>query len=132
MPKDELVKNIEDKDRRFRIAQTIFMIATLLALLVVIAAQQRTLKGVEAQLQQAKTVAAENTKNIKSTQSVIVRRLDCMAVFFSQRNRTNLTIDDIDKCTLNQNGDIQTFFTEENGQTETTKTEQPQSLTPAP
>jgi len=95
----ELIAAIENKDRRFRFAQTIFMVGTFLALIVVIGAQQKTLNAVQAQLAQAKSTAAAQSKQADEAATRIERRLDCMVVFFSQKDRTALSIADIDKCT---------------------------------
>lgn len=129
-----LLAAIERKDRRFRLFQTLFMVGTFLALIFIISAQQRTLSGVEEQLVQAKNIAAETAKRSKDQQDTILRRLDCMSVFFSQRDRTNLSIENIDKCTLNREGNLQQFFTQTPGeQPQTTKEQQPtQNLTPSP
>lgn len=130
---DELIGQIERKDRVFRVAQTIFMVSTLVALLIVISAQQRTLNSIQNQVEDAKRVAQAQSDQSDNLQTTILRRLDCLAVYFSQRNRTDLTIEDIDKCTLNRNGTAQQFFTQEPGQQPvTTPTEQPPNLTPAP
>lgn len=122
---DELIAQIEHKDRRFRLAQTIFMISTLLALVLVISAQQRTLDGVKDQLVQAKATAAEQSEQSDEQRDKIIRRLDCMVVFFTQTDRTNLSIDDIDKCSLNRDENVQQFFS----QPESTPAEKPPDLT---
>ena len=129
----QLIKDIEQKDRRFRTAQSVFTIIILLVLVGIITAQYRTLAGVREQLTQAKTIAAAADNKSKEQQTTILRRLDCMTVFFSQRDRTNLTIENIDQCTLNRDGDLQKFFTKDvNGETQTTKTPQPSTEQPSP
>lgn len=130
---EELIHAIERKDRRFRFAQTLFMVGTFVALIIIIGAQQRTLDGVQQQLTQAKQIALETANRSKDQQDTILRRLDCMSVFFSQRDRTNLSIENIDKYTLNRDGDLQQFFTQEPGQEpETTREQQPSNLSPSP
>lgn len=129
---DKLIHAIEVKDRRFRLFQTLFMVGTFLALIFIISAQQRTLNGVEEQLTQAKQIASDNSKQSKDQQDTILRRLDCMSVFFSQRDRTNLSIENIDKCTLNRDGNLQQFFTQQPGkEPETTREQQPSSAGPS-
>lgn len=123
----DLIGVIERKDRRFRIAQAIFMFATLLALVVVIGAQQRTLTAIKDQLDQAKSAQAAATKQSDDQRDKIIRRLDCIVVFFTLPNRANVTIDDIDKCSLNQNKAVQQFFQ----QPETTPAEKPPNLAPS-
>lgn len=127
-----LIRDIERKDRRFRVAQSIFTILILLVLVGVITAQYRTLAGVRNQLQQQKEIAAMADKQNQERQETMLRRLDCMTVFFSQKDRTNLSIKDIDKCTLDRGGEIQKFFTQEPGQApQTTKEQQPLPKVPS-
>ncbi len=130
---EALIHAIEQKDRRFRLFQTLFMVGTFIALIVIISAQQRTLDGVQAQLDQAKKVAQDQSQQSDESQATILRRLDCMSVFFSQRDRTNLSIENIDKCTLNRDGDLQQFFTQQPGEEPQTTREQqaPSNLTPS-
>lgn len=126
-----LIAAIERKDRRFRLFQTLFMVGTFLALIIIIGAQQRTLGELQDSQKQAEKVAVETAKRSKDQQDTILRRLDCMSVFFSQKDRTNLTIDNIDRCTLEREGSLQQFFIQKPGeQPETTK--EPQNLTPSP
>lgn len=121
-----LIHAIERKDRRFRLFQLLFMITTFIALIIIISAQQRTLDGVRDQLSQAKSTAQEQNKQSKEQQATILRRLDCMTVFFSQTSRMNLSIENIDKCTLNRDGSLQQFFIQEPGQPpQTTREQQP-------
>lgn len=130
---ETLIAAIERKDRRFRLFQTLFMVGTFILLIVIISAQQRTLDGVRDQLTQAKQIAAQTAERSKEQQDTILRRLDCMSVFFSQRDRTNLSIENIDKCTLNRDGDLQQFFTQQPGEEPQTTREQqaPSNLTPS-
>lgn len=121
---ETLLAAIEHKDRRFRLFQTLFMIATFIALIFIINAQQRTLSGVADQLKQAETIAEEEAKQNDSQQNKIVRRLNCMVYFFTIPHRQNLTIESIDACTLNRDADVDQFFVEP----EPTDTEQPPNL----
>lgn len=122
----DLISTIERKDKRFRLAQAIFMVATFIALIVIIGAQQRTLDRLQDQVEQGKAVAAAADKRDEEQTQKILRRLDCMTVFFSQTDRQNLSIKDIDRCTLEREGDPQLFFRQgSDGNTEVT--EEPQS-----
>ena len=139
---ETLIAAIERKDRRFRFFQTLFMIGTFVALMVIISGQQRTLDGLQSQLAEARQTADKQSKQVDDSQKTILRRLDCMTVFFSQRDRTNLTIQDVDRCTLNREGNPQIFFEpNEDGTTRVTPTpqntpatpqQQPQTENPAP
>lgn len=128
-----LIAAIEHKDRRFRLFQLMFMVGTFVALIIIIGAQQRTLDGVREQQQEAQQTAETQSKQTDKSQEIILRRLDCLAVYFSQRNRTDLTIQDINKCTLERNGTAQQFFTQKPGEEpKTTPTAQSSNLAPAP
>jgi hypothetical protein len=118
----ELIHKIESKDRRFRTAQSVFMIALMITLIAVIAIQFRTLETVKQQLAVQKATTAETTKQSDQQRKIIIRRLDCMVAFFSQKDRTNLSIQDIDKCSINRDGDINQFFAPANGTSSSTST----------
>jgi hypothetical protein len=124
---DELIAQIEHKDRRFRVAQALFMSATLVALIIVISAQQRTLDSVKAQLVEQKSIAEAAAQQSDDQRDKIIRRLDCIVVFFTNPDRADLTIDDIDKCTLNRDESVQQFFQ----LPEPTESETPPDLTPS-
>lgn len=107
---DELIHTIERKDRRFRLFQSIFMIGTFVALIFLIGAQQRTLANVQTQVaEQEKTAEAARIQREEQLQK-ITRRLDCMVVFFSTPNRENLTIENVENCSLNRDEDLNKFF----------------------
>lgn len=130
----DLIGIIERKDRRFRFFQTLFMVGTFVALIIIIGGQQRTLTGVQTQLEEARKTAITQNKASVDARDVILRRLDCLAVYFSQRDRANLTIQNIDECTLNRDGTAQQFFQNNSngdGGTTVTPTEQaPGATTP--
>ena len=123
----QLINNIEKKDKRFRFFQTLFMVLTFLALIIVISAQQRTLVGVQTQLTEQDTIATATKEHNDDNQKAILRRLSCMTVFFSQTNRQNLSIQNIDKCTLDRSGDVQQYFKTAEGNDSS-----PPNLDPAP
>lgn len=106
----ELINNIEKKDKRFRFFQSLFMVLTFLALILIISAQQRTLNGVKTQLAEQETIAEQTNTHNDNNQDTILRRLNCMAVFFNQTNRQDLSIENIDKCTLDRDGNVQHYF----------------------
>jgi hypothetical protein len=108
----DLIHRIESKDRKFRTAQALFMIMLLAVLTGIIFVQFRTLDTVKQQLVASKATAAETTKQSDDQRDKIIRRLDCMVAFFSQTDRTNLSIADIDKCSLNRDSNVQQFFSQ--------------------
>ena len=106
----ELIATIEQKDRQFRIAQSIFMAILLLSLLAVVGVQLRTLSGVQEQLRQQGVLLEEqrkNTEDIKNTTANVSRQLDCIAQFFAQRDRQDAVITDLEQCVIvNEDGSI--------------------------
>lgn len=102
-----LVAAVELKDRRFRIAQTVFMAMVFIAMAAVILFQFRIQAGIQEQLkQQAVLLQAQkqNTdelkKNTTDQLSKVSAQLDCIASFFATRNRTEATITDLEQCTI--------------------------------
>lgn len=91
----ELIKTIERKDKRFRFAQTIFMIMSTAALIIggmyFINGQNRDRIDREKQ-----------TSNIIQKQSDKIddlsKKIQCLSNFFSQPDRQNLVITDPNKC----------------------------------
>lgn len=105
-----LLAAIERKDKRFRVAQAVFMIGTFLLLTVVIIAQYNVLNQIKAQNMSAQATADKQSKESNERQEKIIRRLDCVVVFFGQKDRANLSIEDIEKCALNRDGNVDQFF----------------------
>lgn len=98
-----LLAAIECKDKRFRLFQTAFMVSTFILLSVVIIAQNNLLNEIRNQ-------SVEQAQRQEDQQQKIIRRLNCIVVFFSERNRADLSIEDVDRCVLNRNGNVQQFF----------------------
>lgn len=117
----ELINRIESKDRRFRTAQAVFLILLLSLLIGVIFVQFRTLDTVRQQLVASKAAVKENSKQSDKQREVIVRRLDCMVAFFSQTDRQNLSIQDIEKCSLSKDDELNKFFAPPNNTTSSTR-----------
>lgn len=112
---EELIRAIERKDRRFRVFQFLFMVGTFVLLIFIIAAQQRTLSEVQHQVQNDAKIAEETREQRTNQLDNITRRLDCMVVFFStpNRDRDNLTIENVETCALNKDQDLNKFFRNE-------------------
>lgn len=106
----ELINKIEKKDKRFRLFQSLFMIGTFIALIFIIGAQQKTLESIQDQVEEQSIANATASKERSEQLASITRRLDCMVVFFSQPDRDNLTIEDVETCVLNKDQDLNKFF----------------------
>jgi hypothetical protein len=111
----ELINQIESRDRKFRTTQSFFMFMLLATLIGIIFVQFRTLESVHQQLITSKATAQQATKQADSQRTTIIRRLDCMTAFFSQIDRQNLTIKDVDKCSISTDGNPEKFFAPANG-----------------
>lgn len=109
-----LVANFETKDRRFRIAQGIFMGIVFIVLAFVVFFQQVTLVAVREQLrqqgillQQQKDNTDELKKNTEEQLGKVSSQLDCIAQFFANRNRTTAIITDLEQCRIvNADGSV--------------------------
>ncbi len=110
----ELIEEIEKKNKRFRFAEMLFIVMTFLGLITVIVIQQRTLDTSRA------TLVAVQAQLKQQDQSVnqINRHIDCVLVFFSQRDRANLSIEDVNKCTLSNGTSATQYFQTKSGQPE--------------
>jgi hypothetical protein len=83
-----ILRNIEKKDRRFRTFQAIFVVLIFGALLALLWVQEATLNNVKKELVQQEAVV----KEVKKSNDTINRHLDCIIVYFGQKDRANLTI----------------------------------------
>lgn len=117
-----LISSIERKDRRFRVFGFLAVAITVLLLGVLLVIGLRNLGRANEQLVKTNALLEQQ----KQATDTITRRLDCMTVFFSQKDRTGLSIADIDKCTLDRSGDIQHFFV----QPQAGQSSRPQSSNP--
>lgn len=109
----QLIADIEQKDRRFRLAQSIFMTVVMLTLIGVVIAQLQTLSAVQTQLDN-EAIATQEARTQRDNQlRAIERRLNCMVVFFSVPEREGLSIKNIETCALNQDESIDKFFLNE-------------------
>lgn len=120
----QLIQQIEKKDRRFRTAQSIFMALLMITLIFLVSLVFRTLDSVKQQLEGQKNIVAQFKEEEEAQLQKITRRLDCMVVFFSTPDRQNLTIEDIERCSLNRDENVDQFFE----QPESTPSEQPPNL----
>lgn len=107
----ELLQTIQHRDRRFRLAQTVFMSIVALILcgvLIALYAQNQSLsnqandraRNVQKLLDaQDKTIAAQK-EEIETTN----RYIQCIAQFFATTDRTSRIITDLDSCNIQSNG----------------------------
>lgn len=102
-----LIANIEKKDRRFRVAQAIFMALVALAMIVLLLLnyvqliQKNHLLGQQgALLQQQKDSTEELKRNTNDRLDKVDNHIDCIAKFFAQSNRAELSIADLQSCSI--------------------------------
>lgn len=113
-----LLDTVQRKNRYFRIAELTFVVLVAIGIFVIIGTQMITLGRIRDQLDaqtalsaQQQALGAERTRQINT----LTRHLDCIVIFFQQTGRQNLTIDDINKCTISGNGTPQQFFDNDSG-----------------
>lgn len=122
-----LISDIEFKNRRFRVAQTVFVFFLVIGFILLILIQQRTLNtsqktllAVQSQLDQQKTIVADIKKDNTEQLNRLNRHLDCIVVFFGSDDRANSSIEDVNKCTINTTeGPVQFFSTSQGLRTDT-------------
>lgn len=117
MSTEEIIHQIESRDRKYRAWQRVSGAALLLGVLLIIGLQastiqkqNRTLTAVGKQLSQQKSTTEALATQSNEQRDKIIRRLDCMTAFFSQKNRASLVITDVDKCALDRDTPIDHFF----------------------
>lgn len=91
---EELIHNIEIKDKRFRIAQSIFFVMLIIALLALIIVQQRTLLTSQQTLTAVQSQVEQQQKDVQS----INNNVNCIASYFTKTDRVNLRLDDVQNC----------------------------------
>jgi hypothetical protein len=106
--REELIAKYKRQDRLYKVTQAGFFAATLVTLGVILAITLNTLNQVKSQQgaqvalsEEIKRTAEEQDKVRQAQLDMLIRRLNCIVVFFQKTNRAELTIADIDKCTLN-------------------------------
>jgi hypothetical protein len=101
---DELKSRVLTQERRSRIARIIFIIClsggmiAILMLQTYLLVEYRTEASQRAQSLE-RILKANRNENAKQT-----RYLQCIAVFFASKDRATRTLVDLDKCSIEQNG----------------------------
>lgn len=114
-PHSEIVKELNRRNRRFKQFTILFMITVAVGLIVIILVGLNNLQRANAQLEQQKalleaqnqTIQAVKDQGDKRTEQLedISKQIDCIAKFFTQRNRTDAVITDLEQCKiLNSDG----------------------------
>lgn len=89
---DELIENIHRDNRRFKFAQTLFVVLVVIGMFIVVIVFNR---GFQAAQRHSDEQLAKQTAYIQ-----------CLAKFFATKDRANLTLDDLDKCNFNRDGEV--------------------------
>lgn len=103
----ELIHSIEKKDKRFRIAQTIFMMAVMIALalsgyfLVTNSNKDRI-----AREKQTSEIIQRQSQKIDD----LSNKLQCLGNFFAQPDRQNLVVKDLNTCFTERLSDGSSLF----------------------
>ena len=112
----ELISRIETKDRRFRFAQSVFLTLLLTLLIGVIYVQFSTLNAVREQLVISKATALETSRQSDEQRDLILRRLECVVAFLNVKDRTGLTLSDIENCSETESDGLDRFFKSDNNE----------------
>jgi hypothetical protein len=107
----DLLHRIEKNDRRFRLAQSVFMTIIGLILVGLVAAQFVVINNFQSQsserakslkvLQESNQRLGEENKGLNQQTN---RYIQCIARFFATTDRQTRVLTDLDKCTYEQNG----------------------------
>lgn len=137
----ELLRRIETKDSKFRIAQAVFFVLVIGALITILTlvyniqnanhdllkTQSKSLDSQEQIINQLNDNGKANTKQLDSLQ----QHIDCITALFQQPNRAQLTLTDITTCQFTSNGGTSTGSTP-SGTTSNPKPSSPSTTTPTP
>ncbi len=106
----ELIHSIEKKDRRFRLAQTVFMLAIMAAIGFAV---YFIYQGYAKEQQRRIEAVAQINKNIENKIDDANKRLQCVTNFFAQPDRANLILTDPNECFTQRldSGDIRKLET---------------------
>lgn len=111
---DELIADLQAKNRNFKVAAIACMGLVAAGLLLLTVIGLNTLQRVNTQLAQQRQLLEQQTastdelkRNTNEQLSKVSKQIDCIAQFFTQRNRTNVVITDLEQCTiLNPDGSV--------------------------
>ncbi len=100
----ELIRSVENRNRKYRVAFVVLMGLVLASLVFVVTLQYQALQKIEGQ-------SAERARALKSLQEKTLETsgrtnsyIQCIARFFAEPNRADVTLTDLDKCNLERNG----------------------------
>lgn len=106
----EIIAELNRRNRRFKVATVLFMIVAAFALLAIILVGLNNLQQANKQLTQQKELLAQQQQTLDAISDAadqrtsqlaqISKQIDCIAQFFTQRNRTNVVITDLEQCQI--------------------------------
>lgn len=110
----ELIAQLEAKDRHFRAASVLFGMLLIAAVVTLLFVGLSTLRGVRSQLTEQKSLldsqqqilARIQESNTQRTAQIndLQNHIDCIVELFRQPNHNNLTITDLQSCQLTSTG----------------------------
>lgn len=95
-----LIRDIERRDIRFRRSQTVFVVSLIVGIIVLLILMIQVLSGIGRQLTALDEARAAATAQGENQLRVIEDRLNCIVKVFAESDRSEITIEDIDSCTL--------------------------------
>lgn len=97
---EQLIRDIEKKDRRFRIAQAVFNTVLLASAIITMILAYTILQNVQQQQHQLAT-AVEDLKQANAAQLKKANdHIDCIALFFAQSDRIYKTLNLTQRCDI--------------------------------
>lgn len=99
---EDLIRTIERKDRRFRVAQALFLAIIALAVAGVLLAQFHTISEFRHSSEQQSDTILQLQREAKESDKRAADHLACIARFFANPDRQDTVITDIDKCFIEQ------------------------------
>lgn len=96
----DLIRTIESKDRRFRVALAAFMIVVALSLICILYAQFRLINEFRTQAHAQGELILDLQRDSRDANTRAAQQLSCIADFFANTDRVNRIITDLDDCRI--------------------------------
>lgn len=97
---EELLHQIEANDRRFRLAQGVFMFVVGGILMVLLTAQYNTIIAFDKQSNERREGLQQVQQATKNSVDETERYIYCIAQFFANNDRSNWVISDLENCKI--------------------------------
>lgn len=106
---DELLHLIETNDRRFRVAQAVFMFVISGILVTLLFSNYQTIVAFQKQSEERRNAIEKIQQATKDSVDETERYIYCIAQFFASKDRANLIITDLDNCKITDTSSASTL-----------------------